>query len=363
MKNTFGNAFSVTLFGESHGTQIGAVIDCPPAGIKIDFEYIQDRLSRRKSDSDISTERREPDNYKIISGLFNGYTTGTPLTILIDNSDTFSDHYDQNKDYFRPSHADYVSEIKYHGYQDYRGGGHFSGRITAPLTAVGAIAEQILSLKDIKIGTHISYLGGIKDKLFDNYSADIDYLKTLSFPVLDKNILTEYKNIIKTVKSESDSIGGILETAVIGISAGLGEPWYDTAESMLSHILFSVPGIKGIEFGAGFSFADLKGSTANDEISVSDGKIITLTNNNGGINGGITNGMPILFRCSVKPTPSINKIQRTINKNTLNNSEIRIDGRHDPCFVHRAATVVDSVTSICILDMLMSKNGAEWFIN
>ncbi len=360
MKNTFGNNVTITLFGESHGKGIGAVIDGLSAGIKVDEEFIRHQLSLRRPVGDISTPRSEADNFIIYSGVFEGYTTGTPICIVIPNEDTKSKDYSEIKAKMRPSHADYTAFVKYGGFGDYRGGGHFSGRITAALVAAGAILISALKQKGISIGTHISRCAKIDDIHFTDYEMDIISLNNKPFAVLDDSVAQAMQNEILKAKAEGDSVGGLLETAVIGMPEGVGEPWFDTLEGMLSHALFSVPAVKGVEFGAGFNIADLKGSEANDGLFCENGKIYTKTNNNGGINGGITNGMPIIFRTAVKPTPTISKPQNTVNIETKENIEFLALGRHDPCIVHRARVVVDSITAIVLCDMLSAKYGTDW---
>ncbi|MBR2965149.1 MAG: chorismate synthase [Clostridia bacterium] len=359
MKNVFGNSITVTLFGESHGDMIGAVIDGLAPGIAIDFSYIDKRLALRRPVGNISTPRREPDKYRIVSGAYEGYTTGTPLTVLIENTSTKSADYRELSKKPRPSHADYTAEVKYHGFQDARGGGHFSGRITAALVAVGAILSSALERKGIKIATHICALGGIFDRPFGDYSADADILENTHFPVLSDESRISMTKIIEEAAKDGDSIGGVLETAVIGVPAGLGEPWFDSVESRLSHIVFSVPGIKGVEFGSGFGFADMRGSEANDAFRTLDGKVVTATNHNGGINGGITNGMPIIMRSAVKPTPSIYKEQDTVDLEKMENATIKITGRHDPAIIHRARAVIDAVVAIAIADMIAERYGTD----
>ncbi|MBR7117442.1 MAG: chorismate synthase [Clostridia bacterium] len=360
MKNTFGNSIAVTLFGESHGEAIGAVIDGLAPGIKIDKDYISARLDERKPKGKISTARREGDEFEIVSGAFNGYTTGTPLAILIRNTSTKSSDYAQLKDTPRPSHADYTAEIKYRGYQDYRGGGHFSGRITAALVAAGAIIRYALEAKGIKIGTHVLRLHGITDRAFMNLDEDIAALNGVSFPVLDDGAKADMMKIAEDAAERGDSVGGVLESVIIGVPAGVGEPWFDTLEGVLAHALFSVPAVKGVEFGLGFGFADAYGSEANDEFVIKDGAIKTTTNNNGGINGGISNGMPITFRTAIKPTPSIFKKQSTVNMKEMTECELEISGRHDPAIIHRARAVVDAIAAITIADMLALKYGTDW---
>ena len=360
MKNSFGSAISVTLFGESHGAAIGAVIDGLAPGIRIDEKYISARLDERRAFGDISTKRRESDKFEILSGVFNGYTTGTPLTIIIRNEDARSKDYTSLLKMPRPSHADYVANEKYHGYQDYRGGGHFSGRITAALVAAGAIIRRALLERGIFIGTHIKRLYDLYDRDFGDFSEDIKTLSDTRFPVLDSETAEKMTARIKEIGDEGDSVGGILETAIIGVPPGVGEPWFDTVEGTLSHALFSVPAIKGVEFGEGFGFASLLGSEANDPFCVRDGRVLTKTNRSGGVNGGITNGMPITFRCAVKPTPSIYKEQETVDLNKMQDARLTVVGRHDPAIIHRARAVVDAVAAIAIADMLTVRYGTDY---
>ncbi len=360
MKNTFGQHIAVTLFGESHGAAIGAVIDglCP--GLQIDEENIRRMLALRRPSGAISTARQEKDAYEIISGTVNGVTTGTPLTVLIRNEDTKSGDYAMMQTVMRPAHADYPAQCKYHGYQDTRGGGHFSGRITAPLVAVGAICMTALQAKGIKIGTHIARCAGVPDRAFADLETDINTLANKPFPALDDTAGKAMQAAILQAKTEMDSVGGILETAIIGLPAGVGEPWFDTFESMLSHILFSVPAVKGVEFGDGFKLADMRGSIANDPLRFENGNVVTATNHNGGVGGGITNGMPVIFRCAVKPTPSIAKAQQTVDVAAGENTVLEIKGRHDPAIVHRARVVIDAVTAIAVCDMLAGRYGTDW---
>ena len=360
MKNTFGNNISITLFGESHGECIGAVLDGVCAGLTVDTEYIKDKMNLRRPHGDISTKRREDDEVKIVSGVYNGVTTGTPITVIINNSDTSSKDYSYVKDTPRPSHADYVAEIKYGSNQDHRGGGHFSARLTAPIVAIGAILSSALLKKGIRIGTHISKLHGISDRPFEAIEDDIDLLSKKLFPVLDGDAENRMTEEILAAAKDGDSVGGILETAVVGMPVGIGEPWFDSLESTLSHILFSIPGVKGVEFGLGFGFADLYGSETNDPFVTDGEKIFTSTNNNGGINGGISNGMPITFRVAVRPTPSIYKEQSTVSLSKMENTLLRIEGRHDPAIIHRARAVVDAVTAIALSDALVGVYGSKY---
>lgn len=361
MKNTFGQHLSITLFGESHGPAIGAVLDglCP--GMPIEEENIRRMLRLRQPGGEISTSRVEADAFQIISGAVNGVTTGTPLTILIPNQNTKSGDYAAMQALMRPGHADYPAQCKYHGYQDTNGGGHFSGRITAALVAAGAICHSALEKKGIAIGTHISRCAGIPDRAFEDLSADISALSTSLFPVLDASAGEKMQAAILDAKAEGDSVGGILETAVTGLPAGVGEPWFDTFEGLLAHILFSVPAVKGVEFGDGFALADKKGSTANDPLRYEDGKVVAQSNHNGGIGGGITSGMPVIFRCAIKPTPSIAKPQQTVDILQKENATLQIKGRHDPAIVHRARIVIDAVTAIAVYDMLAGRYGTDYF--
>lgn len=361
MKNTIGNSFALTLFGESHGKAIGAVLDGVPSGIAVDEAFIAAQMDKRKGINSISTARREADEVKILSGVFEGRTTGTPVCFMIENADTKSKDYSKTKDLARPGHADYTAEMRYGGFQDYRGGGHFSGRITAPIVAAGALAISMLREKGIEIGTHISSCGNIKDRAFENYADDIKALAVLDMPVLCEKAREEMLSYTEKARAEGDSVGGTLTTVVTGMPAGVGEPWFDSVEGMLSHGLFSIPGVKGVEFGKGFGFAELKGSEANDPFEVKDGKIVTLTNNNGGINGGITNGMPLVFTVAVKPTPSIYKQQNTVDFKRGENAALLINGRHDPAIIHRARVVVDSITALTLCDLLIMRFGTEFF--
>ncbi len=360
MKNTFGNSVAITLFGESHGEYIGAVIDGLAPGIKVCKEYIEHMLTLRRPDGNISTPRKEADNFKIISGVINDTSTGTPITILIPNENTKSSDYAQLKTVARPSHADYTAQCKYHGFQDSRGGGHFSGRITAALVAAGAICKSALEQKGIYIGTHVKSCAEISDREFIDYSADIKALNEKTFAVLDDSCKEKMINKILEASSDGDSVGGILETAVIGLPEGVGEPWFDTVEGLISHMMFSIPAVKGIEFGAGFSFAHMKGSEANDPFKTENGKIVTSTNNNGGINGGITNGMPVVFRTVIKPTPTIFKPQNTVDFKDNTETVIESKGRHDPAIVHRARVVQDAATAIVMCDILSTRFGTDW---
>lgn len=362
MKNSIGQNITLTIFGESHGAGIGAVLDGMPAGIPVSDDFIANQLSIRRPSGNISTPRVEKDNFIIYSGVFNGFTTGTPICIVIPNENTKSKDYSADRFKARPSHADFVAFEKYHGFEDYRGGGHFSGRVTAGIVAVGAIAISALKQKGITIGTHIKKCAGVYDRDFADYNADISALNGMTFAVLDNDKAEEMQNEILKARKDLDSVGGVLETAVIGMPVGVGEPWFDSLESMLSHALFSIPAVKGVEFGLGFDISDLRGSKANDQLEIKDGNITFKTNNNGGINGGITNGDRVIFRTAVKPTPTISQPQDTVDFEKLENTVIESRGRHDPCIVHRARVVVDSMTAIILCDALTAKFGTDWWI-
>ena len=360
MKNTFGNNVSVTLFGESHGTAIGAVIDGLPAGVRVNEAFITHQLDLRRPFGKISTPRQEADKFNIVSGVFQGKTTGTPICIMILNENTQSKDYSKAYGKARPGHADYTAFCKYNGFEDYRGGGHFSGRITAGLVAAGAIAIDLLSEKGIKIGTHILKCAGTEDDTFTEYESNINALSNKMFAVLNDEKGEQMIKNIENAAAQGDSVGGVLETAVVGLPVGVGEPWFDSVESILSHALFSIPAVKGVEFGAGFSCADMLGSQMNDSFVVEGGIIKTKTNNNGGINGGITNGMTVIFKCAIKPTPSISKEQETVDFIENENTTLSVNGRHDPCIVHRARVVVDSITALALCDLLSQKFGTDW---
>ena len=327
MKNTFGQSVAITLFGESHGAAVGAVIDGLAPGIEVDTEFIKSQLARRRPSGKTDTPRVENDNFQILSGVFNGKTTGTPITIVIPNENTKSGDYSYGV--ARPSHADYTAYMKYHGSEAYRGGGHFSGRVTAALVAAGAIALSVLKKHGIHIGTHIWTCGRVVDKMFedtDSIENAILSLQGKAFPVILDEVAEQIQGEILYASQKNDSIGGWIETAITGVPAGVGEPWFDSVEGVLSHALFSIGGIKGVNFGRGVGFHSLFGSDANDAFRYEKGQVVTATNNNGGINGGITNGMPIIFNCAVKPTPSISKEQETVNFLTAENTTIKITG-------------------------------------
>lgn len=358
MSSNWGNNIRLSIFGESHGNAIGINIDGLPSGIELNLEEIKFEMDRRAPGrGKTTTSRKERDKFEILSGYFNNKTTGTPLCIVISNEDSISKDYNEN--ILRPGHADFTGKIKYYGANDYRGGGHFSGRITAPLVFAGAIAKQILRQKNIIIGSHLKSIGEITDSSFNQVQIDSNLLMELRnrrIPTIDNGRAIEMENLILDIKKEQDSIGGTIEIGIINLLPGLGSPFFDSIESKLSQMIFSIPGVKGIEFGKGFDISKMKGSEANDEFYIEDNEIKTYTNNNGGILGGITNGMPLIFRVAFKPTPSIAKTQRTIDIERKENIEVQIEGRHDPCIAIRAVPVVEAATAIVLLDLLMERN-------
>ena len=359
MKNTFGSNVTVTLFGESHGPYIGAVLDGLPAGVPVDQKAIAAALALRRPCNSLSTPRQEQDAFEIVSGVYEGHTTGTPVCIIIPNADVKSGDYAPFATRPRPSHADYTARVKYDGMADPRGGGHFSGRLTAALVAVGAICRGMLEAHCVEIGTHISACHGIKDREFLSYQEDIRFLNEQPFPALDPEKGAQMRSEILGAREMGDSVGGVLETAVIGLPAGLGEPWFDTLEGLLAHALFSIPAIKGVEFGDGFALADLYGSEANDPFVMKEGKVITASNRNGGINGGISNGMPLIYRVAVKPTPTISRPQTTVDLETGEIVTLSGTGRHDPAIIHRARAVVDAVSAIVLADLWVTRFGNQ----
>ena len=355
MSFEYNNNLKLTVFGQSHSQSIGVVVDGLPCGYDIDLTAVQDFCDRRRATDELSTARSETDQIKVLSGIFNGKTCGSPVAVMIENGDARSKDYEKLVDMPRPSHADYTASVKYSGYGDYRGGGHFSGRLTAPLCIAGGIAKQILDNFGIKIGAHLLSIKDDFDIKYDLVNAEIKEFSKGEFPVLDKSAEEKMKQTILSAKKNGDSVGGIIECAVTGVPAGLGSPNFDGVENIISRLAFTVPAVKGIEFGNGFSASTLFGSQNNDVFDQKDGKVVTLTNNSGGVNGGITNGMPIIFRVAMKPTPSINVNQQTLNVKTGERENLIVGGRHDPCVAVRAVPVIESITAIAVLDMLIER--------
>mgnify|MGYP000062688367 FL=1 len=359
MKNTFGSDLSLTIFGESHGRAIGAVLDGMAAGLPVDETFLAACMDKRRARGDgLSTPRVEGDAVQFLSGVVNSRTTGTAIALMIENTNTRSGDYAKTADLLRPGHADYTAYAKYHGFQDARGGGHFSGRITAASVAAGSICEHILAQRGIKVYTHIARCAGVEDAPLSS-SAGLIMAEPQPghFALLDPEKEAPMQAAIRAAGAEGDSVGGILETVITGVPAGIGEPFFDSVESEIAHLAFAIPAVKGIEFGAGFAFADLRGSQANDPFTMRDGKVVTATNKNGGINGGIANGMPIVFRTAVKPTPSIYKEQDTVDYIAKADAKLQIKGRHDPCIVPRAAVVQNTLAAFAVLDLLTVRYG------
>lgn len=355
--NTIGKNINITFFGESHSSYIGIVIDNLPPGIKIDESLLKKNLEKRRPIKNINTNRIESDEYEIVSGYFNGFTTGAALTVLIPNKNTISSDYDNFNNIPRPSHSDYPAKLKYNGFNDYRGGGMFSGRLTALWIIIGSISEQILKKHNIITGSHIYSLKNIKDDTFNylkNDEEQLEHLKNDVFPLINKEKREEMINLIKEVKEANDSIGGIIESKIINVPVGLGEPYFLSVESYISQLLFSIPGVKGVEFGKGFEISVSLGSETNDPYTFDNKKVKTKSNNNGGILGGLTTGMPIIVRTAFKPTSSINLEQNTVDLKKSQDTTIQISGRHDPQYISRACSIVDSVLNFVILDLLIS---------
>ena len=358
MGANFGKNYCISIFGESHGNALGINIDGIPAGTELNFDFISEEMKRRApGKSELTTSRTEKDEFEILSGFVNGRTTGTPLAMIIRNTNQKSKDYGEIVKKPRPGHADWAGLSRYNGFNDIRGGGHFSGRITAPLVFAGAVAKQILKEKGILIAAHVKSIKDIQDRDFeekDITQENIDRLRNMILPVLNENIVPDMEKTILKAKEEKNSVGGIVEIMITGIKAGIGDPFFESMESELSRMIFSIPAIKGIEFGAGFNVAKMTGYEANDEMYYDEkGDVKTYTNNNGGITGGITNGMPVNFKVAVKPPASIGKKQRTVNIETKKNDFLEIIGRHDPCIVPRIVVVLEAVAAIVVMDRIM----------
>ena len=359
MSSEFGNILRVSVFGQSHGKAIGVNIDGLPAGEPIDLEELNAFLDRRKpGKSPLSTARKESDTPVFLSGLENGVTCGFPLCAVIENSDQHSSDYSELADKPRPSHADYTARVKWGGHADMRGGGHFSGRLTAPLCIAGGIAKQILARRGIFVGAHLAAVGTVDDAPFPLHpTAELfDAIAAKPFPVVDDGAGERMQALILEARQDLDSVGGIIECAAIGLPAGLGGPMFDGVENRLAAALFGIPAVKGVEFGLGFGSSRLRGSENNDPFTVENGTVVTASNRAGGILGGITTGMPVTLRTAIKPTPSISRPQQTVSLSAMENTELVIRGRHDPCIAHRAVPVVEAVTAAVLLDLLLEGN-------
>lgn len=358
MSSIAGKNIKMSIFGESHGKAIGVVIDDIPAGIEIDFDKIRHILNRRAPGKKYTTPRAEKDEFNILSGLKNSVTTGSPLTAIFENKNTKSKDYDRHKIIPRPSHADYTAFVRYDGHSDFSGGGHFSGRLTAPITFAGAIAKQILEKEGIYIGAHLKQIGEIRDEKFDDIDLDKNIFEIISnkdFPVINEDVEIKMKELLAEISQEGDSIGAVLECGVTGIEAGIGNPMFDGIENNLAKNLFAIPGVKAISFGSGFESAKMRGSEHNDEFYYKDNKVKTKTNNSGGIQGGITNGMPIILDIAMKPTASIFIEQNTINLSEEKEEKLLIEGRHDPCIGIRAVPVLEALVAFTLLDFILEK--------
>lgn len=354
MSSTYGSKIKLSIFGQSHGSAIGMTLDDVPAGLPVDFERLQEFLNRRApGHNDYSTPRREEDRPEFLSGIVDGCTCGAPIAAIIHNTNTRSKDYSNLKDCPRPGHADYTAQIKYGGYQDTAGGGHFSGRLTAPLCIAGGLCKQWLEAKGIRIGAHIASIDGVNDDHFDLVNPQIAQISS-DFPVISKLCGEQMQAAISKARAEGDSVGGIIECAVTGLPAGVGDPMFGGMESRIAQIVYGIPAVKGVEFGAGFASACKKGSQNNDSYDIRDGKIMTVTNNAGGILGGITTGMPLVFRAAIKPTPSISQPQQSVSLSARERKSLEIKGRHDPCIVPRAVPVIEAAAAIAIFDALLA---------
>ena len=365
MSSTYGENLKLSIFGQSHGPAIGMTLDGIPAGLPVNLEELQAFLNRRApGQNDWSTPRKEEDCPEFLAGLMDGYTCGAPIAAVIHNHNTRSGDYAHLKDIPRPGHAGYTAQIKYGGYQDAAGGGHFSGRLTAPLCIAGGLCKQWLADMGISIGAHILAVGEIGDMYFDPMDPEIESVQS-SFPVLDPEAGASMQELIAQAKQAGDSVGGIIECAITGLPAGIGEPMFGGIESKIAQIVYGIPAVKGIEFGIGFDCACVPGSQSNDDFAIMDGQIVTQTNNSGGILGGISNGMPVIFTTAIKATPSIACKQQSVSLSKMETTPLEVKGRHDPCIVPRAVPVIEAAAAIAIYDLILGntqtggvKNGS-----
>ena len=354
MSSFFGQHVRLSLFGQSHGEGIGITIDGFPAGMTVDMQALSAMMARRApGQSVMTTARREADLPEFLSGLLDGRTTGQPIAAVIRNTNQHSGDYGDGVDLARPGHADYTGHVRYFGFEDWRGGGHFSGRLTAPIVLAGALCMQWLAAQGVRIECHVKQLGDlVDDSLLDvPETQDLSHLKTMALPVLREGLDREMEAAVLAARERQDSVGGVLECRAVGLPAGLGAPFFDSVESVLSHLLFSIPAVKGVSFGEGFGFAALPGSEANDPLRMDGECVVTATNHAGGVNGGITNGMPVVFQCVIRATPSIAQPQKTVSLKAMENADIAIRGRHDPCILPRAVPVVEAMTAIGLMEL------------
>lgn len=355
MASIFGNKIKVSVFGQSHSAAIGVTVDGLPAGIRVDQERLLRFMSRRAPGRDrFSTQRKEADAPEFLAGLVDDVTCGAPLTAIIHNTNTRSGDYDNLRDVPRPGHADYTAQVKYRGFQDVAGGGHFSGRLTAPLCIAGGICLQYLETLGVKISAHIARIADVSDTAIDPMIDDASkvYVGDKAFPVLSDEAGEKMQQAIDAARMDLDSVGGVIECVITGLPVGLGDPMFDGVENRLAAALFGIPAVKGLEFGEGFAATGLRGSQNNDAYTMQDGRVVTKTNHAGGILGGITNGMPVIFRLAIKPTPSIAKEQESVSFSGQKDEKLSIVGRHDPCIVPRAVAVVEAVAAIVAADMI-----------
>lgn len=356
MSSTYGENIRLSIFGQSHGAAIGMTLDGIPAGLPVDTECLQAFLNRRApGQNDFSTPRHEEDVPQFLSGIVDGYTCGAPIATIIHNKNTHSADYSELKDCPRPGHADYTAHVKYGGYQDVAGGGHFSGRLTAPLCIAGGLCKQWLQSEGIQIAAHISVIAGIADgpKSLDWTDPDFGMIRK-DFPVLNADAGAKMREQIAKAKADGDSVGGIIECIVTGLPAGIGDPMFGGMESRIAQIVYGIPAVKGVDFGSGFSGSYLRGSQNNDAYRIVDGTVKTVTNNAGGILGGITNGMPLVFQAAIKPTPSISRPQESVSLSGMQQKELVVKGRHDPCIVPRAVPVIEAAAAIAVYDAYLS---------
>lgn len=355
MSSTYGEKLKLSIFGQSHGPAIGMVLDGIPAGLPVDEEKLRVFLSRRApGQDDYTTPRKEADYPEFLGGIVNGYTCGAPIAATIANKNTRSGDYSELKDCPRPGHADYTAQVKYGGFQDVAGGGHFSGRLTAPLCIAGGLCKQWMESMGIRIGAHIVAIGGVVDEpvYLDWANPQLDLIGK-EFPVLNPEAGQKMMDAIAAAKADGDSVGGLIECIATGLPVGLGEPMFGGMESKIAQIVYGIPAIKGLNFGTGFAGAYMRGSENNDQYYIENGKVLTKRNYAGGILGGITNGMPLVFEVAVKPTPSIGMAQKTVSLSRMKETELAVKGRHDPCIVPRAVPVIEAAAAIAIYDAIL----------
>ena len=354
MSGTWGRNLRLTIFGESHGGGIGMVVDGIPAGMPVDEAAIARDMARRAPGNDpTATARKEADAVRILSGVYRGFTTGAPLCGVIENTNTRSQDYENIARVARPGHADYTGFVRFGGFNDPRGGGHFSGRLTAPLVFAGALARQWLGRKGVEVGAHIASIGSVADDRFDPCAVtgeQIRALQKMRFPLLDHEQEAPMRAEVDAARRELDSVGALVECAAVGLPAGWGDPFFESVEGTIASLLFSVPAVKGVEFGTGFGLCSMRGSEANDPMRAENGKVTSLSNHNGGILGGITNGMPLIVRAAIKPTASIAQCQQSVELLTGENADLEVRGRHDPCIALRAVPVIEAAVMLGLME-------------